>query len=284
MNTERRKHARNSFEKDFYKLMNNSIFGKTMENVRGRKNIELVHTERRMKKISAKPNFTSFTIFNKDLVAAHCSKSTILLNKPIFVGFAILDLSKLLMYNFHYGYIKKKYGSDAELCFTDTDSLMYHIKCENIYQDMQEDSHMFDFSDYPENHPLFNVCNKKVLGKMKDETASVPIHEFVGLRSKMYSLRVGGKEKKTAKGIKKSVIRKDIGHAAYRDVLLNEEITRATMNLIRSYRHQVFSITSRKLALSSYDDKRYVLEDKCSTRAHGHYLNHTETVQHLFLE
>ena len=105
--------------------MNNSIFRKTMENVRGRKNIELVHTEKRMKKVVAKPKFTAFMIFNKYLVAAHCSKSTILLNKPIFVGFAILELSKLLMYNFHYGYIKKKYGSDAELCFTDTD---YHVR------------------------------------------------------------------------------------------------------------------------------------------------------------
>ena len=284
MNTERRKHARNSFEKDFYKLMNNSIFGKTMENVRGRKNIELVHTERRMKKISAKPNFTSFTIFNKDLVAAHCLKSTILLNKPIFVGFAILDLSKLLMYDFHYGYIKKKYGSDAELCFTDTDSLLYDIKCKDIYKDMQEDNDMFDFSDYPHDHPLFNATNKKVLGKMKDETAGVPITEFVGLRSKMYSLRVGAKEKKTAKGIKKSVIRKHLNHAAYRDVLLKEKMTRATMNLIRSKRHQIFSITSQKIALSSYDDKRYVLGNKFTTRAHGHYLNHTETVEHLFHE
>ena len=284
MNTERRKQARNSFEKDFYKLMNNSIFGKTMENVRGRKNIELVHTEKRMKKVAAKANFTSFTIFNKDLVAAHCLKSTILLNKPIFVGFAILDLSKLLMYDFHYGYIKKKYGSDAELCFTDTDSLLYDIKCKDIYKDMQEDNDMFDFSDYPHDHPLFNATNKKVLGKMKDETAGVPITEFVGLRSKMYSLRVGAKEKKTAKGIKKSVIRKHLNHAAYRDVLLKEKMTRATMNLIRSKRHQIFSITSQKIALSSYDDKRYVLGNKFTTRAHGHYLNHTETVEHLFHE
>ena len=163
MNTEKRKMARNSFEKDFYKLMNNSIFGKTMENVRGRKNIELVHTEKRMKKVAAKPSFTAFTIFNPDLVAAHCLKSTILLNKPIFVRFGILDLSKVLMYNFHYGYIKDKYGEDAQLCFTDTDSLLYDIKCDDIYKDMQEDVEMFDFSDYPQEHPLFNVSNKKVI-------------------------------------------------------------------------------------------------------------------------
>ena len=119
---------------------------------------------------------------------------------------------------------------------------------------------------------------------MKDETAGTPIQEFVGLRSKMYSLRVSGIEKKTAKGIKKSVIKKDLSHAAYRDVLLNEEVTSATMNLIRSYRHELFSITSRKLALSSYDDNRYVLDDKFSTRAHGHYLNQLETVQDVSFE
>ena len=138
-----------------------------MENVRGRKNIELVHTEKRMKKVAAKPNFSSFTIFNKDLVAAQCLKTTIELNKPIFVGFAILDLSKVLMYDFHYGYIKKKYGNAAELCFTDTDSLLYDIKCDDIYEDMRQDKDMFDFSDYPKDHRLFNVDNKKVTGIFK---------------------------------------------------------------------------------------------------------------------
>ena len=116
---------------------------------------------------------------------------------------------------------------------------------------------------------------------MKDETASKPIKEFVGLRSKMYSLLVDGKEKKTAKGIKKSVIRRDLCHAAYRDVLLNETVTRATMNLIQSYHHKVFSISCNKLALSSFDDKRYVLKDKVHTRAHGHYLNHLERVMEV---
>ena len=113
---------------------------------------------------------------------------------------------------------------------------------------------------------------------MKDETASVPIKEFVGLRSKMSSLKVGNKEKKTAKGIKKSVIRSSLSHTAYRDVLLNESLTRSTMNLIRSARHKLFSITCNKLALSSFDDKRYVLDDKFTTRAHGHYLNQLESL------
>ena len=142
--------------------MKNSIFGMSMENVRGRKEIELVHTEKRIKKIAAKPNFYRVDIFNEDLAAAHCLKTTIMLDKLIYVNFAILDLLRLLMYDFHYGYMKTKYGNEAQLCFTDTDLLLYDFKCDDIYRDMSFDANMFDFSDYPTDHPLFNIINKKV--------------------------------------------------------------------------------------------------------------------------
>ena len=274
LNTEKRKQARNAFEKDFFKLLNNSIFGKTMENVRGRTNLELVHEERRLKKITAKPNFNRVHIFNEDLTAAHCLSTKIELNKPIYVGFAILDLSKTLMYDFHYGYIKTKYGDNAQLCFTDTDSLLYDVKTADIYQDMAEDADKFDTSDYPTDHFLHSVANKKVIGKMKDETASVPIKEFVGLRSKMYSMTYGGGvEKKTAKGIKKSTIRQSLRHAMYKDALFQEMVTQATMRVIRSISHQLYSMVCNKKALSPFDDKRYILEDKFTTRAHGHVDN-----------
>ena len=274
LNTEKRKQAKNTFEKDFFKLLNNSIFGKTMENVRGRTNLELVHTEKRLKRVAAKPNFNRVHIFNEDLVAAHCLSTKIELNKPIYVGFAILDLSKTLMYDFHYGYIKQKYGQNAQLCFTDTDSLLYDIKTRDIYRDMAEDADKFDTSDYPPDHFLHSAVNKKVLGKMKDETASVPIKEFVGLRSKMYSMTYGGGiEKKTAKGIKKSTIRQNLRHAMYKDVLFQEMVTQATMRVIRSLSHQIYSMVCNKKALSPFDDKRYVLDDKFSTRAHGHVNN-----------
>ena len=113
---------------------------------------------------------------------------------------------------------------------------------------------------------------------MKDETCGKAIQEFIGLRSKMYSFCVDGHEKKTAKGIKRNVIRQKLCHAAYRDVLFNENVTRETMNLIRSFKHKIFSVICNKLSLSSFDDKRYVLEDKINTRAHGHFLNHLEDV------
>ena len=127
-NTNRRKEANNDFEKDFFKLMNNSVFGKTMENVRNRQNIKLVTDAKELIKYTSKPTFIGGKIFNEDLAAIHCIKEKIKLNKPVFVGFSILDISKTLMYDFHYKFIKTKYGSNAKLLFTDTDSLCYEIK------------------------------------------------------------------------------------------------------------------------------------------------------------
>ena len=273
LNTEKRKQARNTFEKDFFKLLNNSIFGKTMENVRQRVNFELVHTEKRLKKVAAKPSFHRAHIFNDDLTGVLCLKSKIKLDKPIYVGFAILDLSKTLMYDFHYNFVKAKYGDAAELCFTDTDSLLYDIHTDDVYADMQASAHMFDFSDYPQDNELHSNVNKKVLGKMKDELAGQVMDEFVGLRPKMYSVKHGGVEKKRAKGIKKSTVRDVLKHDAYVDVVFNEHVTQATMRRIQSKDHELFSVVCNKRALSPYDDKRYVLPNKFSTRAHGHYRN-----------
>src|SRR5882757_2455502 len=135
-------------------------------------------------------------------------KEKILLNQPIYVGFPILELSKELMYDFHYGFIKNKYGNNAQLLFTDTDSLCYEIKTEDLYQDMYDNKEWFDLSDMPVDFK--DNTNKKVLGKFKDEMAGIPIKEFIGLRSKMYSILVDdGEEKKTAKGVGRSVIKKN---------------------------------------------------------------------------
>ena len=207
-NTEKRKHAKNSFEKDFFKLMNNSVFGKTMENLRKRVDVKLVTNEKKLLKLASKPTYVSSKIFNENLVAVHKIKETLTLNRPAYVGMRILDLSKTLMYDFRYNYIKKKYKDKARLLFTDTDSLTYEIEAEDVYKDFWNDKDKFDNSDYPESSPYFDKTNKKVIGKFKEEAAGVPICEFVGLRSKMYSYikdnQTGGK---TAKGIKKNVIK-----------------------------------------------------------------------------
>ena len=152
-NTELRKTAANSFEKDFFKLMNNSVFGKTIENIRNRQNIELVDNRKKAVKLSSRPNFDRCTIFDRNLIAVHMKKTEVYFNKPVYVGQAILDLSKTLMFNFHYNYIREKYGNKAVLLFTDTDSLMYEIKTDDFYKDIMGDIlEKFDTSDYPPNH------------------------------------------------------------------------------------------------------------------------------------
>ena len=186
-NTEKRKHAKNSFEKDFFKLMNNSVFGKTMEYLLKRVDVRLVTDEKKLDKLTSKPTYVSSKIFNENLMAVHKVKETLTPNKPAYVGMCILDLSKTLMYDFHYNYIKKKYGNRARLFFTDTDSLTYEIEAEDVYKDFWNDKDMFGNSNYPENSLYYCNTNKKVIGKFEDEACGVPIVEFIGLKSKMYS-------------------------------------------------------------------------------------------------
>ena len=163
-NTDLRKTTSNAFEKDFFKLMNNSVFGKTIENIRKRQNVILLDNKQLANKLSSKPNFERTTIFDENLIACHMKKTEVYFNKPTFVGQAILDISKTFMFDFHYNYIRKKYGDKAELLFTDTDSLMYLIQTEDFYQDIGKDvRRKFDTSDYPENHPsgIKTGVNKK---------------------------------------------------------------------------------------------------------------------------
>jgi len=209
------------------------------------------------------------------LAAVNMKKPTLYLNRPTYVGFSILDLSKVLMYEFHYNYIKIKFGNKATLLFTDTDSLCYNIQTQDIYKDMYEDLDLFDTSGYAQDHFLYSTVNKKVLGKMKDECRGVPIREFVGLRPKMYSLLYveDGKtiEKKTAKGIAKQVTKRDIKHQNYKECLFDKKRQMANMTRIQSFKHNVFSVNLNKIGLSPYDDKRYILDDGVTTLAHGHY-------------
>ena len=124
----------------------------------------------------------SSKIFNENLVAVHKIKETLTLNRPVYVGMCILDLSKTLMYDFHYNYIKQKYDNKAKLLFTDTDSLTYEIQTDDVYADFWSDKDKFDNSDYNKESPFYNTANKKVIGKFKDEACGVPITEFIGLR------------------------------------------------------------------------------------------------------
>ena len=271
-NTDKRANAKNSFEKDFFKLMNNSVFGKTMENVRKRIDVRLITDEKKLLKMAAKPSYISNNIIDENLVALHKIKETIYLNRPVYIGMTILDLSKTLMYDFHYNYIKQKYGDKSHLLFTDTDSLTYEIETDDIYQDFWNDKEKFDNSDYPENSKYYDKTNKKVIGKFKDETHFVPIREFVGLKSKMYSyLTDNNKVGKTCKGIAKYVINKDITHENYLGTLFNNRQLYHKMNTIRSKNHQIHSYNINKISLSCFDDKRYILNNGINSLAYGHY-------------
>ena len=148
--------AKNSFEKDFVKLMNNSVFGKTTENIRKRVDARLVMDKNKLSKLASKPTYVNNKIFNEDLVAVHKIKETLTLDWPAYLVMCILDLSKTLMYDFHYHYIKEKYGNSAKLLFTDTDSLTYEIQEKDVYKDFWEDREKFDNSDYAKDNPYFN--------------------------------------------------------------------------------------------------------------------------------
>ena len=203
-NTDKRKNASYNFEKDFFKLMVNSVFGKAMENLRKRICVERINNAKDYAKCVSRPSFVSQKIFSKNFVAVHRTKPVLTLNKPIYVGFSILELSKSLMYEFHYKYIKNKF--DAKLLLTDTDSLLYEIKPTDVYEDFYLDKDLFDLSDYPLHSNVFDPVNKKVIGKMKDEFKGKIIGEFVGLKSEMFSLfSVDDKEVTKAKGVNQKI-------------------------------------------------------------------------------
>ena len=274
LNTNLRTNVKNNFEKDFFKLMNNSVFGKTMENIRNRKDIKLVTSKQQALKLIAKPNFKHRTIFTENLISVHMSKTKLVFNKPVYVGMCILDVSKTLMYDFHYNYIKPKYNERALLLMTDTDSLCYEIETEDFYKDISSDIEAkFDTSAYPKDHPsgIKTGVNKKVIGMMKDECSGEVMVGFVGLRAKLYATKMDtGVESKKCKGINKTVTKNNIAFGDYKDVLFNQTVQMRKMNVIRSYKHEIYTETVNKTALSGDDDKRIVSSDRIQTMAYGH--------------
>ena len=274
-NTELRTVANNEFEKDFFKLGNNSVFGKTFEDETKRCTVELVTTEKRLKKLTSKGNCKGVRVFKDDLISVHMEVTEVKITKPIYVGAVVLDTSKIPMYKFHYNYIKKIYGNKAKLLDIDTDRVKYHIKTEDIYKDMNKKViEIFDTSNYPSNHPsgIREGINKKVPGKFKDELGGEPIIGYAGARPKLYSyLTISKKEEKKAKGVTKYAIKNKLEFEDYKNCVLNKSIKRIVQSNIRSYDHEVYTEKMNKVALNWQDDKRYILEDGIHTLAWGHY-------------
>ena len=241
-NTELRKVAKNDFEKDFFKLMNNSVFGKTMENVRNRRDLKSVVTEERRKKLVSEPNYDSCKQFSESLMAIEMRKTEVLMDKPIAVGQAILDISKTLMNEFHYDYLKPKYQDRAKLCYIDTDSFILHIQTNDFFKDINDNlNKWFDISNYDknDNRPLEIGKNKKVIGKFKDELGGKILTEFAALRAKTYAYTQLNDDKleehKKAKGTKKYVIKKHLNFELYKKALFNNETIRCTQQRFKLF-------------------------------------------------
>ena len=192
-----RKQATNDFEKNFYKLMSNACFGKTMENLRNRREI-LVNNEKQAEKSLLKPTFKSYQIIHNGLVSVSFAPRKIVWSKPTPVGASILDLSKLSLYKFHYEEMKPRFGDKIKVCYKDTDSLLYRVETENLYSEMATFKHLLDLSDYPEKHFLHDKTIKKVPLTMTDVQGQV-LSEVVSLRSKLYSIQFEGGVKQSAK-------------------------------------------------------------------------------------
>ena len=279
-NTQRRTTATSAFQKDFFKLMNNAIFGKTLENKRKHKNVKLVSDPVKLERLVRQPNFQTSIIINENLVAVSSSKTVVKMDRPLYVGMCILDISKTHMYDFHYNKMVAFYGRDnIGIAYMDTDAYLYWIITADMYEDLRTFVYKddFDFSDYPRSHPNYDEKNKKKLGKFKDETNGAPPEEIVALMSKLYALKIyqnsNGKEEviKKAKGIKNLYLKKKLNFETYKQCLFENIEHTATFNTIRSFNHALFSITEVKKALTSRDDKRKILSDGIHTLPFGHY-------------
>ena len=286
MNTELRKNAENEFEKDFYKSMNNIIFGKTIQNDKNHRDIKLVTTANQRNKLASEPNLVSTKYISKDLLIMEIRKTEVKMNKPIYLGQTMLDLSKTLMYKFWYDFIKPKYGDKARLCYMDTDTFVMLIKTDQFYKDISADvDRWFDTSNYDknDNRPLEIGKNKKLLGKFKDELGGKIMTKFCALRAKTYSFLIDeytddDYEKnnilnKKAKGTKKCVIRREILFDNYVDSLFKNEVLRRSQQKFRSDHHKVYTEEVNKIALSSNDNnndnKRIQTFDKVTTYPYG---------------
>lgn len=269
-NTDKRKEAKNEFEKDFFKLMNNAVFGKTMENVKNRINLHLTTDETNAIKWFSKINFkTSKNFDNLHLIEMY--KQEIIYDKPIYVGTSILDLSKLHMMNFHYNVINKEFEGKHNLIYSDTDSFVYNIEHPDIYKWIHENKHHFDLSDSLNNNIKDNQ-NKKVLGMFKDELCSIPMKEFTALNPKVYSFESAHECSKKLKGISKVVVKKEITHADYNNVLETGKKLNRDVVSIRSFEHQLYTVKTNKTALTAYYDKMF-MNDKNTCSPFGYYKN-----------
>ena len=271
VNTELRKKANNDFEKEFFKLMNNAVFGKNMENVRKHRDIKLVKSDKKRNKLVSEPNFHTMKLIDNNLAIIEMKKVKVKMNKPIYLGLSILGISKITMYEFWYDYVKIKYQDKARLCYMDTDSFVVNIKTKDFYKDISQDvNKRFDTSSYTFDRPLPTGINKKVIGLMKDELGGDIITEFVALRPKAYSYVTNNViEMKKAKGTKKCVVNKML---RFEKCLFDNGKVLKSQQRFKSENHNVYTENINKIALSCDDDKRIVTSDRITSYTYDYIL------------
>ena len=281
LNSKRRAASTNAFDVNLYKCMNNSNYGKTLERADNRTIIKLVNTLKKYFAGVSKTTFKSSKIINPNLVSLELKHVLMKVEKPMYLGFVILELAKYYMYQFHYKVMKNHFGERIKLLYTDTDSLVYEIDSEDVYQEFHSSPELmkaFDFSNYPKDHLLFSDERKKIPGYFKDETASLPIEKFIGLRSKMYCIKHAPDaheesepcEIRMAKGVKRPVVQNDLRFKHYEECLFEGKKFEHDFHTIKSSRHKVVTSHQSKVSLSSFDDKRW-LSDCVHSLPYGHY-------------
>ena len=231
-----------------------------MENVRKDRDIKLVTTDKRRNQLVSEPNYHTTNYFSEKMMAIEMKKTKTKskMSKSIYLGMSILDISKTLMYEFWYDYIKPKYQEKAKLCYINTDSFIIHIKTEDFYADIFVDVEQWlEISNYDNNRPLPIVKNKKAIGLFKDELGGNIMKEFVGLKAKTYAyLMDDDTENKKAKGTKKCIIKRELIFRNYEDCLFNDKIILKSQRRLKSDCHNVYTEQIKKIALSSNDDRR----------------------------
>ena len=260
MNTKLRRQAKNDFEKDYFKLKNNSAFGKTMENIRKHRDIKLVNNDKQRKILASEPNYHATQTISKDLLVMQMRKREFCMNKPIYLGQAILDISKTVMYEFWYDYIKPKYANIAELCDMDTDTFLMKIKTNDFYKDVSNDvEKWFDKShfDVNDNRPLTIGKNKNVIGKFKDELGGKVMSDFCVHEAKIYAFKLDNdNEVKKANGTKKCTVKNHITLNDYVNTLFNDIKLLKSQFTFKSDHHKIYTQKINKIALNYFDDKR----------------------------
>ena len=266
--------ATNDFEKDFFKLMNNAVFGKTMENVRKHRDIKLVRTDKKRNKLVSEPNYHTMKLIDDNLAIIEMRKVKFKMNKPIYLGLSILELNKITMYEFWYNYVKVKYEDRVKLCYMDTDSFVLNVRIKDFYKDISEDvKDRFDTSNFKCDRPLPIGVNKKVVGLMEDELGGGIITEFIALRPKAHSYITDDLiELKKAKRTKKCVVKKILGFDDYKKCLFEKEKVLKSQQRFKSENHTVYTECMNKIALSCEDDKRILTSDGITSYPYGYIL------------